>query len=467
MAKQYNNNVVKFPNGFSITTGVPIDNRTVVTSIDDLTNGTFGADAYKGMIVNIAGTCDLYVFIGQGSRDVKKPEKWKKVGGDSSACVHAILSSVDNLTDGSIESLEKGSIAFVNNSEDTKSNGLYILVDEDGTKLTNWVKISGEFSEKNIGINQAPESGNGIRVDSTDKEILEYISSDSPIKAGEFYSSIGLNTYDEKDGKVAPKYITLKNDKGTKIVLFDGKGDDEGNDQCWIAIALAEGDDSLTPIHIKSKYGTVQEYVQEDPIKPIPNGVQVSFGKDVDFTGWTETRGGEDTKYTFGVDGSTYEDVDIYSKKPVVNVYAYSNGERIRVLTEADKIDLEDRISNVEEKLDNLAETIMVDPDGDGSEESTSLQNVIINMNNAINKLEEINIEFAEESDIDNMDESDLRQEAVVNIKTLKYFRDKLMQKIPYSVEDGKAMVEINNSKTELVTKQYVDNRLSWLDTLD
>ena len=41
------------------------------------------------------------------------------------------------------------------------------------------------------------------------------------------------------------------------------------------------------------------------------------------------------------------------------------------------------------------------------------------------------------------------------------------MQKIPYSVEDGKAMVEINNSKTELVTKQYVDNRLSWLETLD
>ena len=75
------------------------------------------------------------------------------------------------------------------------------------------------------------------------------------------------------------------------------------------------------------------------------------------------------------------------------------------------------------------------------------------------------NSQAATETDIDNMDTNVSNK--VVNIKTLKYFRDKLMQKNPYSVEDGKAMVEINNSKTELVTKQYVDNRLSWLDTLD
>ena len=49
--------------GLYITENGPVDIRTVVSNVEDLTNGTI-PNVYKGIVVNVAGTGDLYVFIG-------------------------------------------------------------------------------------------------------------------------------------------------------------------------------------------------------------------------------------------------------------------------------------------------------------------------------------------------------------------------------------------------------------------
>lgn len=124
------------------------------------------------------------------------------------------------------------------------------------------------------------------------------------------------------------------------------------------------------------------------------------------------------------------------------------------------KKDLNDALSG----LNKDANDIMVDPDGDGPNGESSLQEVIINMTNAINKLEELDVNYAEDSDIDNIDEvSDSDTKPIIHIKTLKYFRDKL----PFKVSDNNPTVEINGHTKELSTKEYVDNLLVWKTSLD
>lgn len=66
-------------NGFSYIVGVskPIDVRTVVNSVADLTNGSI-QNPYAGLVVNIKGTSDLYVLI-TGGRGASNINNWKKV----------------------------------------------------------------------------------------------------------------------------------------------------------------------------------------------------------------------------------------------------------------------------------------------------------------------------------------------------------------------------------------------------
>ena len=59
----------------------PIDVRTVVNSVEDLTNATI-SNLYTGIVVNIKGTSDLYVLV-SSPRLATQAASWKKVGGDA------------------------------------------------------------------------------------------------------------------------------------------------------------------------------------------------------------------------------------------------------------------------------------------------------------------------------------------------------------------------------------------------
>ena len=89
----------------------------------------------------------------------------------------------------------------------------------------------------------------------------------------------------------------------------------------------------------------VEHQMTESPLI-LPKETPISFGdKSVDFRGMTETRSNDDGVYTFGTDGSTYSDIDIYTSNVLPTVYAYADGTKVRVLTEGDKYELENMIS--------------------------------------------------------------------------------------------------------------------------
>ena len=99
----------------------------------------------------------------------------------------------------------------------------------------------------------------------------------------------------------------------------------------------------------------------ESPLA-LPKETPISFGdKVVDFNGMTETRSNDGGSYTFGVDGSTYSDIDIYTSEILPTVYAYADGTPVRVLTEGDKYELVNMISEstnlpliTDEQISNL-----------------------------------------------------------------------------------------------------------------
>ena len=70
---------IKFPTNFDVQITRPLDNRLVVGSVEDLTGIAY---PYLGMVVNIAGTSDLYVLVGS---DARVPENWKLASGDTEA----------------------------------------------------------------------------------------------------------------------------------------------------------------------------------------------------------------------------------------------------------------------------------------------------------------------------------------------------------------------------------------------
>ena len=122
---------------------------------------------------------------------------------------------------------------------------------------------------------------------------------------------------------------------------------------------------------------------------------------------WTISYGEESRDFV----DSDYELIDIYRIEYAPEVYAYLKEIDVRVLTEDDLVMIDDKIKDI-------ANTIMIDlnkgesGDSDGSEgdsdvevESVPLQEVIVNMNNSITKLEQTKVEpeTIEHSEIDQL----------------------------------------------------------------
>lgn len=344
MSKFYTGESV-FSKSFNIRVGSPIDDRLVVGTFDDLiSNYMDGEPFYTGLLVYVVDEKQLYV----------------------------LTASQDELDNASFE-YEGDELAEVIKGY--------------------WKKIEGGSSDSNITFDEVHESGNGISINNTQNTLRDYVSLDNLIKSDYYYSSMGLNTYE--DSVKGEEYIILSNGGSSYIKLFDGV---DGN---WIQLNIV--DDSLgftiSDIKVKTDDG-VSEYINNTPLS---NGTQICFGKDIDFTGFSELRPNGET-YTFGVDGSTYEDVDIYVESKVIDVVVYKDGEPTKLLTEVEKVEIDEKISNIDKRIENIASEIMVDPDGEGSESHTTLQEVIVSMNDAINKLGDIDeIESVPDEDIEKL----------------------------------------------------------------
>lgn len=376
MARKYSSTITV--GSYNVGSAEPLDVRMVVENVSDLLPASLLKTTYVGMVVYVLEDSSLYVCYSKPKRATQSltnvEDGWKKIDIDYSV---RIVESESNLTDGTtIMFPYQGMMAYV-----TSEDSLYILLTKGNAKskdINNWKKISVTPSSSldKVGINVAPEGGSGFMITGNKDVIIEdYINVENYIKAEYFYTSKGVNSFDVD---LNFPYDSLRLSKGgdSYIELYN-----TGND--WMTIN--DPDNSLGLYEMSGRTITKES--------------SICFGVDIQFTdGWTISYG--DVSRLF-VD-SDYDLIDIYRSEYSPEVYAYLKDIDVRVLTEDDLVAIDD-------KIDNLAHSIMIDledgSDSDSDEEIVPLQQVIIKMNNSINKLEQTKVdpETIDHSDIDKL----------------------------------------------------------------
>ena len=349
----------------------PIDVRTVVDSISDLTNGSI-QKLYTGIVVNIKGTGDLYILT-KHPRMANQLTSWVKVGGEDVVIDPAdylsfyeeklgakVVDTFDELLDPAFDSFEgMFGVVKLGSSDSDDESGLYVLTRTPNTTASNWYRILGgsgsgnassglDVSEVITSDGSAPSAGTGFSLDANDPDALvEETYVDDYLHAGVYYTSHGINSSkanggDELDGV---SKIRLSNGGNSYVELYDSgdiKFNIEDNSLGFnlgniIAVIDFHGNERLEP-YAGQTNGEV--------ILNLGSGEMFKLDVDVDFTGFTETRDSDPTEYLFGQTGSGYEDLDLYSVTVLPTVYAYAEGEKVRVLTEGDKDELVNRIED-------------------------------------------------------------------------------------------------------------------------
>ena len=375
MAREYTSSINVTP--FNVGSAQPLDVRMVVEFIDDLKPAALLKTTYIGMIVYVLEDSSLYVCYSKPARATQSltnvEDGWRKIDVDYSV---RIVESESNLTDGTtIMFPYQGLMAYV-----TSESALYVLLSkgvENAKDINNWRKISAESSTApaidKVGIDVAPEGGSGFKITGNSGVIIDdYVNVEIYIKASYAYTSKGVNSFETNPYFT---YDSIRFSKGGEsyIELY-------ANSDNWMIIN--DPDNSLGLYELSGK--------------PFAKGTPVCFGVDIKFTeGWTISYG--DTSREFVE--SDYELIDIYRREYSPEVYAYLKDIDVRMLTEDDLVAIDD-------KIDNLAHSIMIDLDEDSDmgasdsdvSEQVPLQKVIVQMNNSINKLEQTVIEVEPES---------------------------------------------------------------------
>ena len=339
----------------------PYDVRSVVDTYNDLFDkNTYSyTELYIGMLVITYDTQDVYVLSKlPGSRDnaIKWAEniKWKKINASEinpadylSYYQEQLGAKVLNSADGfvGIANPFTGQFAYVKDDPNTSEDesGLYIYTGQGWKRIFTGNSTSGSGDVSNVITTDGtiPESGTGFSISANDPNaLIEETYVDNGFEPNTYYTSRGLSSSDKNGGNALnTEYIKLTKGGGSYIQLNSA---DNAN---WIELSIV--DDSLgfgmkDVTWIDSE--GVEHKMTESPLV-LPKETPISFGnKVVDFNGMTETRS-DGSSYIFGNDGSTYSDIDIYTSNVLPTVYAYADGTPVRVLTEGDKYELENMIS--------------------------------------------------------------------------------------------------------------------------
>ena len=339
----------------------PYDVRSVVDTYNDLFDkNTYSyTELYIGMLVITYDTQDVYVLSKlPGSRDnaIKWAEniKWKKINASEinpadylsyyqEQLGAKVLNSADGLV--GIANPFTGQFAYVKDDPNTSEDesGLYIYTGQGWKRIFTGNSTSGSGDVSNVITTDGtiPESGTGFSISANDPNaLIEETYVDNGFEPNTYYTSRGLSSSDKNGGNALnTEYIKLTKGGGSYIQL------NSANNANWIELSIV--DDSLgfgmkDVTWIDSE--GVEHKMTESPLV-LPKETPISFGnKVVDFNGMTETRS-DGSSYIFGNDGSTYSDIDIYTSNVLPTVYAYADGTPVRVLTEGDRYELENMIS--------------------------------------------------------------------------------------------------------------------------
>ena len=344
----------------------PYDVRSVVDTYNDLFDkNTYSyTELYIGMLVITYDTQDVYVLSKlPGSRDnaIKWKEniKWKKINASEinpadylsyyqEQLGAKVLNSADGLV--GIANPFTGQFAYVKDDPNTSEDesGLYIYTGQDWMKIFTGNSASGSVDISSVITSDGtvPTSGTGFSISASADDpgaLIEETYVDDVLKPNTYYTSRGLSSSVQNGGSdIEFECIKLTNGNSESYIQLNS-----ANDPNWIELYIAKDDYSLGfGIEDVTWMDSEGEHPMTESDNPLvlPKGTPISFGgKTVDFRGMTETR--SDGVYTFGSDGSNYRDVDIYTSKVLPTVYAYADGTPVRVLTEGDKYELENMIS--------------------------------------------------------------------------------------------------------------------------
>ena len=367
MGKLYNSGS-PISKAYEVGINAPFDTRLTVQNIVDLTNGENGgiaAQVYRGMVVYVHQDKSLYIYTGISSSTWKNKNtgklinggdinNWKKIYGEKinpadylsyyqEQLGAKVLNSADGLV--GIANPFTGQLAYVKDDPNTSEDesGLYIYTGQGWKKIFtgNSASGSGDISSVITTDGTIPESGTGFSISANDPDaLIEETYVDNGFEPNTYYTSRGLSSSDKNGGNALnTEYIKLTKGGESYIQLNSA---DNAN---WIELSIVDdslgfGMEDVTWIDSEG----VEHKMTESPLV-LPKETPISFGdKVVDFKGMTETRR-DGSSYIFGNDGSTYSDVDIYTSKVLPTVYVYADGTPVRVLTEGDKYELENMIS--------------------------------------------------------------------------------------------------------------------------
>lgn len=370
----YNANNATYSKATEIQTAKPFDTRVVVDTFNDLlVSSTTGFKyAYTGLVVYVIDEQCQYVFTGTSAKasDIRNADKWVKLGGEDvdpeenleyyqGKLGARIFESTDDLDAANIPFSYNGMFAVITSTSGSEDEtGLYVLIDKTNNIWQQVVSGGVTPSDDTKGDvivsdgSETPQVENGFVINSnknagSDENVfIQEDYADNGFEGGQYYTSRGLNTSDKNDADVEGSefepvdYIILTSgETGSEsyIKLFS-----EDNEN-WIEIYIAEGDDSLGFTQNDVTYIDAEGNVQPMTSNPmsLPKETPISFGEnDVDFTGMKETREGDVNEYIFGVDGDGYDNIDMYTSTTLPSIYAYADGTPVRVLTEGDKTEI-------------------------------------------------------------------------------------------------------------------------------
>ncbi len=149
---------IRFPSSFNVESTSPLDDRLVVDSYDDLTNGSISYP-YQGMVVNIKGTSELWILKTQGRDASMIPENWELVTGSSEGISDEVEQRIEEiwerlgLTESDIDNLQeevdilKMEMGGVKNDVEDVKESLGILTELVGDPGTESDEPTGIFEE--------------------------------------------------------------------------------------------------------------------------------------------------------------------------------------------------------------------------------------------------------------------------------------------------------------------------------
>jgi hypothetical protein len=380
----YNYNIT-VNNPFAVENKGPLDVRAVVKTVSDLTEGIFLKSAYEGLVVYVEDDKSLYVCFNKPRTNKLNSveDGWTRIDVDYST---RIIDSESNITDGTLKFFYKGMMVYAVNEGSLYIRMVKGMSNEPSDFNTNWKKITSTSASTptvdKVAIDDAPEGGSGFKISGNKGVIIDdYVNAENYIKAKYAYTSKGVNSFDPNP-LFDYNIILSKGGDGYIELYFD--------DENWMKIHDPNSLDLSVTINGET-------YISDTLIaKETP----VCFGSDIKFhEGWSISYGDVTKEFT----SDDYDLIDIYRSEYSPEVYAYRKDIDVRMLTEDDLVTIDD-------KIDNLAHSIMIDIDGsDGSDsddvDPMPLQKVIVNMNNAITKLEQTKVEpeTIEYSEIDQL----------------------------------------------------------------